>query len=153
MQESSENTSPYATIPFTKQKDLFEDFHTDQNLVSQMLAYMDIYIQNKMLAKAFKTLIKNSNILKRSNNPAPYNLFMEYYVSNRDLAKVFHVYQLLRDNSVTPDAQTYALLFQTIARMKHKENQEGEWTRLLSNKFCKIHCIFFLIRDDFLQRN
>lgn len=123
----SGNSDTYARIPFTKQKDIFEDFLTDQALMLQMLAYIDIYIQSKMLTKASKILMKNYDVLKRTNIPTPFNLFMEYYVSNKNMAKVFEIYQIMKENSITPNAQTYAFMFQIILRMKHKESQAGEW--------------------------
>nr|XP_012230354.1 PREDICTED: DNA-directed RNA polymerase, mitochondrial [Linepithema humile] len=129
----SSNESFYATIPFTKQKDIFEDSLTDQNLILQVLAYVDIYIQNKMLTKVSKILMKNSDLLKRTNIPTPYNMFMEFYVSNRNMPKVFEIHQIMKENSITPDAQTYALMFQVIVRMKHKESQEEKMADVVAD--------------------
>jgi len=124
--KSDKNSDSYATIPFTKQKDVSEESLTDQNLVLQVLAYIDVYVKNKMLTKASKILTKNCDLLKRTNVSMPYNLFIEYYVSNGNLAKIFEMYRVMKENSVTPGAQTYALMFQVIARLKQKESQESE---------------------------
>lgn len=115
-------------IPFKKEHDQFEDSISDQNLVNQLLAHMDVYIQNGMLNRAFKILMLKRQHLKSSNTPtiAVYNILMEAYVTKPYMEKVFEIYNLLNEDSVKPDAQTYALMFQVIGNMKAHKKQAGK---------------------------
>lgn len=87
---------------------------------------MDIYIQINMPQKAFKLL--NKNHFKRSKVSAatPYNLLLNTHVSNAHVEKAFEIYRIMKMNSVSPDFQTYALMFEIIGRIKNQEKRAGK---------------------------
>lgn len=97
-------------------------------MVSQLLAHMDVYIQNGMLNQAFKILLFKRHYFKSSkiSTVAIYNMLLEAYITKPHLEKIFEIYNLLKKDSVKPNAQTYALMFQIIGKMKAYRKQAGE---------------------------
>lgn len=115
-------------IPFTIEKDPLEEFASDRYLKFQLLAYMDVYIQMGMSHKALNILTQKKAQFKRGKVSIAemYNLLLESYVSQAYPEKAFHIYRLMKTDSVQPDPQTYALMFEMIAKMKNREKQIGK---------------------------
>lgn len=99
---------------------------SDHNLISQLLALMDIYIQINMPQKAFKLLNKNSLKHSKVSSIALYNLLLNTHVSNAHVEKAFEIYRRIKMNSVPPDFRTYALMFEIIGRIKNQEKRAGK---------------------------
>lgn len=116
---------PSTALTVMTKKNHDEDLIFDQNLIFQLQAHIDVYIQIGMSSRAFKMLMSNKAQLQRSNVSAValYNLFLETYVSNARLEKVFETYRLMKVNSVEPNARTYALMLEMIGRMKNDEKR------------------------------
>ncbi|XP_029176910.1 DNA-directed RNA polymerase, mitochondrial isoform X2 [Nylanderia fulva] len=127
--------NPSTGLSMTTKKDHNEDSLSGQNLISQLQAHMDVYIQIGMSSRAFKMLMLNKDQLKRSNiSPVTlYNLLMETYVSNSRLEKVFEIYRLMKVESVRPNRRTYALMFEMIGRMKNDEKRTDCGTEVVAD--------------------
>lgn len=112
-----------------KKKDYQEDSFFSQNLIFQLRAHMDVYIQIQMPSKAFNLLMLNKDQLKGSKISAValYNLLLETYVSNARLEKAFEIYRLMKEHSVEPNPRTYAFMLEMIGRMKNDKKRIGEW--------------------------
>ncbi|XP_014471686.1 PREDICTED: DNA-directed RNA polymerase, mitochondrial isoform X2 [Dinoponera quadriceps] len=121
----SEKASEYSKIPFTKEKGPLEVNLTDHNLITQLLAHIDVNAQNEMLNRGFKLTISKGSQLGESRIPttAVYNLLMKTYASKSHLAKVSEIYDLMNQNRVRQDAETFALMFQVIGSMKSQAKQ------------------------------
>ncbi|XP_018059905.1 PREDICTED: DNA-directed RNA polymerase, mitochondrial isoform X1 [Atta colombica] len=114
--------SSYATIPFTNEPDSLENRLFDHNLISQLLAHIDVYIQINMPHKAFKLLTSNKNHIKKSKvSPVSlYNLLLKTHISNAHVEKAFEIYRTLKEDSVQPNFETYALMFEIIGTIKNQ---------------------------------
>ncbi|XP_020292471.1 DNA-directed RNA polymerase, mitochondrial isoform X2 [Pseudomyrmex gracilis] len=131
--------STHVAIPFTMEKDTLEDFISDRYLKFQLLAYIDVYIQSGMSHKALNILTQKKAQLKRGKVliAEMYNLLLDSYVSHAHLEKAFHIYRLMKTDSVQPNPQTYALMFEMIAKMKNREKQMEGVTELLTDMNAK----------------
>lgn len=109
-----------SNIPFTKEKDPFEILPSDHNLISQLLAYVDVYAQAGMLNRGFKLVLSKKSRLNTSkiSTTAVYNLLMKAYASKSQLGRVSEIYDVMNENCVKLDAETFALMFQMIGHMK-----------------------------------
>lgn len=121
--------NPCTAITIVKKKDHHEDSFSSQNLIFQLRAHMDVYIQIQMPSRAFKMLMLNKDQLKRSkiSAVAVYNLLLETHVSNARLEKALEIYRLMKAHSVESNSRTYAFMFEMIGRMKNDEKRIGEW--------------------------
>lgn len=121
-------TNSYATIPFTSETDKFETRLSDHNLISQLLAHMDVYVQINMPHKAFKMLMSNKKDLEHSKVSAVvlYNLLLKTHVSNAHVEKAFEIYRIMKEDSVQPNFQTYAYMLEIIGRIKNQEKRTGK---------------------------
>ena len=133
LQFYSTQTSKYDEVPnpymaIEKKNDHPEDFLSNQNLLSELRAHMDVYIQIKMPSRALKMLLLNRDQLKRNkiSSVVLYNLLLETYVSNARLEKTLETYRLMKLNSIHPNSRTYALMFEMIAKMKNEDKQKGK---------------------------
>ncbi|EGI66288.1 PREDICTED: DNA-directed RNA polymerase, mitochondrial [Acromyrmex echinatior] len=117
-----ESSTSYATIPFTNELDSLENRLSGHNLISQLLAHIDVYIQINMPHKAFKLLTSNKNRIKKGKvSPVSlYNLLLKTHVSNAHVEKAFEIYRTLKEDSVQPNFKTYALMFEIIVRIKNQ---------------------------------
>ncbi|XP_011867383.1 PREDICTED: DNA-directed RNA polymerase, mitochondrial isoform X2 [Vollenhovia emeryi] len=115
----------YAAIPFTNETDQSENQLSDYGLISQLLAHMDVYVQINMPHKAFKLLTLNKPHLKHSKVPtvALYNLLLKTHTSNTHVEKAFEIYKIMKVDSVKPNFETYALMFEIIARITNREKR------------------------------
>ncbi|RLU20664.1 hypothetical protein DMN91_007277 [Ooceraea biroi] len=127
VQTSKCNKNFRSLIPFMKEKDKFEYSISDHNLMSQLLVYMDIYVQLRMPQKAQRILMQTIEQFKYSKvGTAPlYNLLIETHVSGAQLEKVLEIYEIMKTHSVQPNAKTYVLLLHMVAKIKnHKRRKE-----------------------------
>ncbi|KAG5325368.1 RPOM protein, partial [Pseudoatta argentina] len=117
-----DSSTSYATIPFTNELDSLENCLFDHNLISQLLAHIDVYVQINMPHKAFKLLTSNKNHIKKGKvSPVSlYNLLLKTHVSNAHVEKAFEIYRTLKEDSVQPNFETYALMFEIIGRIKNQ---------------------------------
>ncbi|XP_071557732.1 DNA-directed RNA polymerase, mitochondrial [Temnothorax nylanderi] len=118
-------SNSYATIPFTNEADQSEKRLSDHNLISQLLAHMDVYVQINMPHKAFKLLMLNKSHLKHSKvfAAALYNVLLNTHVSNAHVEKAFEIYRIMKVDSVKPNYQTYAFMFEIIGRIRNQEKR------------------------------
>ncbi|XP_012535388.1 DNA-directed RNA polymerase, mitochondrial isoform X2 [Monomorium pharaonis] len=125
----------YATIPFASETDQPETYFSDANLISHLLAHMDIYTQINMPQKAFKLLTSNKNLLKRRKLPIVpfYNLLLKSHVSHRHMEKAFEIYRIMKVDSVQPNPQTYALMFEIIGKIKHLEKRAENAAEIMAD--------------------
>lgn len=102
------------------------------DLVSQVLAHMDVYIQINMPQKALKLLMVNRTHFKSSKTStvALYNLLLKAHVSSGHVEKAFEIYRIMKTGSVKPNFETYALMFEIIGRIKNKDKRAGKWKLL-----------------------
>lgn len=125
MQTPKYNTASnsYATIPFVSETDQFQN----HNLIFQLFAHMDVYIQINMPHKAFKLLMLYKNHFKPSKISAVvlYNLLLKAHVSNTHMEKAFEIYRIMKGDSVQPNIQTYALMLEIIGKIKDQEKRAG----------------------------
>ncbi|XP_011140975.1 DNA-directed RNA polymerase, mitochondrial isoform X2 [Harpegnathos saltator] len=144
----SRKTSEFSKIPFTKEKDLFETCPSDHNLISQLLAHIDVYNHNGMLNKGFKLLMLKRSRLSATKIPttAVYNLLIKAYASKLHLGRVSEIYNLMNENHVQLDAETFALMFQMIGNMKSQTKQAEMITKVVEDM--NQHGVFF---DDVLN--
>jgi len=54
-----------------------------------------------------------------------YNLLLKAHVSNTHMEKAFEIYRIMKEDSVQPNIQTYALMFEIIGRIKNQEKRAG----------------------------
>ncbi|XP_032688017.1 DNA-directed RNA polymerase, mitochondrial isoform X2 [Odontomachus brunneus] len=127
--------SEYNKIPFTKEKDPFEIFPSDYNLISQLLACIDVYTQNGMLNKSFKLILSNKKQLNASKIPATavYNLLMKGYASKSHPERVSEIYDLMVEDHVKMDVETFATMFQVIGNMKSQTKQMEMLTKVIKD--------------------
>jgi len=122
------------------ESDKFEDSISDHDLMSQLQAYIDIYIVNGMLEKAENILMLSTKKLKHDkiNSAQLYNMLMEAYIShNMPLEKLLDLHNMMKQHSIQPNADTYTLLFHMIAEMKDYEKQKGEFNMINVNQHDK----------------
>jgi len=108
--------------------DEFMDCISDNAVMSQLQAYIDIYIMNGMLQKAEKILMLGTKKLKQSKikKTQLYNMLMEAYISHdMQLKKLLDLHSIMKTHFVQPNAETYVLLFKMIAKMKDHRKQKG----------------------------
>lgn len=122
-------SNSYATIPFTSETDKFETRLSDYNLISQLLAHMDVYVQINMPHKAFKILMSNKKNIKNSKVSAVvlYNLLLKTHVSNTHVEKAFEIYRIMKEDSIQPNFQTYVYMLEIIERIKNQEKRAGKY--------------------------
>ncbi|XP_018368910.1 PREDICTED: DNA-directed RNA polymerase, mitochondrial isoform X2 [Trachymyrmex cornetzi] len=130
-----ESSISYATIPFTNEPDPLENRLFDHNLISQLLAHIDVYIQINMPHKAFKLLTSNKNHIKKGKvSPVSlYNLLLKTHISNAHVEKAFEIYRTLKEDSVQPNFETYALMFEIIGRIKNQVKREENAAEVMAD--------------------
>ncbi|KAL0128377.1 hypothetical protein PUN28_003577 [Cardiocondyla obscurior] len=128
----------HSIIPFKINETDHSENLSDYNLVSQLSAHMDVYIQNNMPQKAFKLLMLNKNYLKHSKVSVAllYNLLLKNHVSNMHGEKAFEIYKIMKMNSVQPNSQTYALMLEIIGKMKNREKQAESAVEIMEEMKC-----------------
>lgn len=124
----------FTKIPFTSEVDKFDN-HSGEILISQLLVHMDVFIQIKMPHKAFKMLMSKKSYLKRNEASAVslYNLLLKTHVSNAHVEKAFEIYRIMKEESVQPNFDTFALMFEIIERIKNKEKRAETATEVMED--------------------
>ncbi|XP_018344252.1 PREDICTED: DNA-directed RNA polymerase, mitochondrial isoform X2 [Trachymyrmex septentrionalis] len=100
-----------------------------------ILAHIDVYIQINMSHKAFKLLTSNKNHLKKCKvSPAPlYNLLLKTHISNAHVEKAFEIYRTLKEDSIQPNCETYALMFEIIGRIKNQVKRAENAAKVMAD--------------------
>ncbi|KAL6260323.1 hypothetical protein P5V15_007854 [Pogonomyrmex californicus] len=128
-------SNSYANIPFTYETIDSENYFFEENMVSKLLAHMDVYIQINMPHKAFKMLSMNKDQFKHSkvSTIALYNLLLKNHVTKVQVEKSFELYRIIKADSVKPNSQTYVLMFEIIGKMKNKEKKRESATEIIAD--------------------
>ncbi|XP_012257403.2 DNA-directed RNA polymerase, mitochondrial isoform X1 [Athalia rosae] len=109
---------------------------TKQNLLHENLhSYLSVCISSGMISQAFNTLQYYRSRAKRLKDQcsitdiAIYNCVLQGYASHGNLEKVKLLLQMIVEDSIQPNPQTYAAMFEVVSRKKdfqrHKEFLES----------------------------
>lgn len=96
-----------------------------------ILAQIDVCLTCKMFEKVQKLLqilIKKVNDTSNSILQDACNIILDLYSSDKNLTRFLQTYNFMINNSVTPNAQTYAAVFELIGKMTDKQHQSGNWS-------------------------
>ncbi|XP_014613955.1 PREDICTED: DNA-directed RNA polymerase, mitochondrial isoform X2 [Polistes canadensis] len=114
--------------------------HTENSstdIISQMiLAQIDVCLSCKILERVPKLL---KYFMKKVDHESPTairnacNLILDYYSSDGNVMKVLNVYDLMINNSITPDPQTYAAVFELIGKMTNNNHKADLFHKMQSN--------------------
>ncbi|XP_043592870.1 DNA-directed RNA polymerase, mitochondrial isoform X1 [Bombus pyrosoma] len=89
-----------------------------KNYVECLLAHIQVYLSCGLLNRANKTLMKYrkyvKNNLECNENIKLYNILLEAYASRRKIEKVLELYDMIKNDSLTPTSQTYAYIFDVL---------------------------------------
>lgn len=101
------------------------------NYVESLLAHMQVYLSCGLLNRANKTLMKYrkyvKNNLKCNENIKLYNILLEAYASRRKIGKVLELYDMIKNDSLTPTSQTYAYIFDALGNGTVNKKQIGNY--------------------------
>ncbi|KAI4498145.1 hypothetical protein M0802_006631 [Mischocyttarus mexicanus] len=119
-----------------KKKKSFTTKDVSMNINLQTtLAEIEACLSCKMLDKVQKLL----RFLIRTNNESPtvtrdgFNLLLDYYSSNGNVMKFLQTYDFMINNSIIPNPQTYAAVFELIGKMTNKKNKAEVFKKMQSN--------------------
>lgn len=96
-----------------------------------ILAQIDVCLTCKMFEKVQKLLqilTKKVNDTSNSILQDACNIILDLYSSDKNLTRFLQTYNFMINNSVTPNAQTYAAVFELIGKMTDKQHQSGNWS-------------------------
>ncbi|XP_071857685.1 mitochondrial RNA polymerase isoform X2 [Bombus fervidus] len=89
-----------------------------KNYVESLLAHIEVYLRCGLLNRANKTLMKYrkyvKNNFKCNESIKLYNMLLEAYASRRKVEKVLELYDMIKNDSLTPTPETYAHIFDTL---------------------------------------
>lgn len=95
-----------------------ENKYRVKNYVESLLAHIQVYLSCGLLNRANKTLMKYrkhvKNNLECNENIKLYNILLEAYASRRNIEKVLELYDMIKNDSLTPTSQTYAYIFDAL---------------------------------------
>lgn len=117
-----------------------------ENYVENLMVHIQIYLNCGLLNKANNLLKKyrKKYIQNCDKNIELYNMFLEAYASRRKVTKVLELYNMIKEDSLTPTPQTYVYIFDVLGK-ESASNQIGNYIyfcfiSIFKNKFsiCKI---------------
>ncbi|XP_076280985.1 mitochondrial RNA polymerase [Lasioglossum baleicum] len=102
--------------------------YASKRYIENLLAHMQVYLSCKMMNRVNKTLMRYrkvmlSNLKYSSECVELYNIVLEAYAFRKDLPKVLDLYEIIKNDSVQPTAQTYVYMFDAMERSNTKKNQ------------------------------
>lgn len=101
----------------------------EMNLKGQViLAQIDVYLACKMFGRVHKLLKVLKNKVEDTSHKIhkdACNLILEFYSSERNLTKFLQIYNYMINNSITPNPQTYAAVFELIGQITDEQHQSG----------------------------
>ncbi|XP_017756458.1 PREDICTED: DNA-directed RNA polymerase, mitochondrial [Eufriesea mexicana] len=98
-----------------------------ENYVTNLIAYMEVYLNCGLLSRANNTLMKyrkyTQNTLKCDKGIELYNILLEAYAFRRKIMKVLELYDIIKKDSLIPTPQTYAYIFDAFGRESINKKQ------------------------------
>lgn len=95
-----------------------ENKYRVNNYVGSLLAHMQVYLSCGLLNRANKTLMKYRKCVKNNLECNEiiklYNILLEAYASRRKIGKVLELYDMIKNDSLTPTSQTYGYIFDAL---------------------------------------
>ncbi|XP_043674513.1 DNA-directed RNA polymerase, mitochondrial [Vespula pensylvanica] len=113
-----------------------------------ILAQIDVCLTCKMFEKVQKLLqilIKKVNDTSDSILQDACNIILDLYSSDKNLTRFLQTYNFMINNSITPNAQTYAAVFELIGKMTNEQHQSDLFKKAESdmiNNGISFHDIF-----------
>lgn len=102
---------------------------------------MQIYLYCGLLNRANNTLMKyrKKYIQNCDKNIELYNMLLEAYASRRKITKVLEIYDMIKEDSLTPTPQTYVYIFDVLGK-ESANNQIGNY---INSSLIYIHIFIF----------
>lgn len=101
----------------------------EMNLNAQIiLAQIDVYLACKMFGRVHKLLKVLKNKVEDTSHKIhkdACNLILEFYSSEKNPTKFLQTYNYMINNSITPNPQTYAAVFELIGQITDEQHQSG----------------------------
>ncbi|XP_050594187.1 DNA-directed RNA polymerase, mitochondrial isoform X1 [Bombus affinis] len=95
-----------------------ENKYGTKNYVESLLAHIQVYLSCGLLYRANQTLMKYRKYVKNNLECNEiiklYNMLLEAYASRRKIGKVLELYDMIKNDSLTPTSQTYAYIFDAL---------------------------------------
>lgn len=112
-----------------------------QNYVENLIVHMQIYLYCGLLNRANNTLMKyrKKYIQNCDKNIELYNMLLEAYASRRKITKVLEIYDMIKEDSLTPTPQTYVYIFDVLGK-ESANNQIGNY---INSSLIYIHIFIF----------
>ncbi|XP_033195619.2 mitochondrial RNA polymerase isoform X1 [Bombus vancouverensis nearcticus] len=89
-----------------------------KNYVESLLAHIQVYLSCGLLNRANKTLMKCRKYVKNNLECNEiiklYNILLEAYAFRRQIGKVLELYDMIKNDSLTPTPQTYGYIFDAL---------------------------------------
>ncbi|XP_043493489.1 DNA-directed RNA polymerase, mitochondrial isoform X2 [Polistes fuscatus] len=112
-----------------------ENISTDV-ILQMILAQIDVSLSCnvlKQVPRLLKYLMQKVNDETSPKIRNACNLLLEYYSSDGNVVKFLNVYDLMIKNSITPDPQTYAAVFELIGKMTNNNHKADLFQKMQSN--------------------
>ncbi|XP_076661503.1 mitochondrial RNA polymerase [Halictus rubicundus] len=111
--------------------------YASKKYIENLLAHMQVYLSCKMVNRANKTLMRYRKVMQTNLKDSSecielYNIVLEAYAFRKDLVKVLDLYEMIKNDSVQPTAQTYVYVFDAMERSNTKKNQLDLLQKLIS---------------------
>lgn len=112
-----------------------------QSYVENLIVHIQIYLNCGLLNRANNTLMKyrKKYIQNCDKNIELYNMLLEAYASRRKVTKVLELYDMIKEDSLTPTPQTYVYIFDVLGKGS-TSNQIGNY---INSPLIYIHIFIF----------
>lgn len=108
-----------------------ENKYGEKNYVESLLAHIQVYLSCGLLNRANKTLMKYRKSVKNNLECDEiiklYNILLEAYASRRKIGKVLELYDMIKNDSLTPTSQTYGYIFDALGNETVDKKQIGNY--------------------------
>ncbi|XP_061936376.1 DNA-directed RNA polymerase, mitochondrial isoform X2 [Apis cerana] len=113
-----------------------------ENYVENLMVHIQIYLNCGLLNKANNLLKKyrKKYIQNCDKNIELYNMFLEAYASRRKITKVLELYNMIKEDSLTPTPQTYVYIFDVLG--KESASNHIELLKKLNNEMDNYNISF-----------
>lgn len=102
-----------------------------KNYIESLLAHIQVYLSCGLLNRASKTLMKCRKYVKNNLECNEiiklYNIVLEAYASRRKIGKVLELYDMIKNDSLTPTSQTYGYIFDALGNETVDKKQIGNY--------------------------
>lgn len=112
-----------------------------RSYVENLIVHIQIYLNCGLLNRANNTLMKyrKKYIQNCDKNIELYNMLLEAYASRRKVTKVLELYDMIKEDSLTPTPQTYVYIFDVLGKGS-TSNQIGNY---INSPLIYIHIFIF----------